>query len=107
MVAFSGVLDKGLIKMTMNEKEYVIGADATNFTPPPEIHAKSFLVNCGSCHKKIWVMVHNLEKKPICIGCLRRVIREHPEGVHFGITPEDAKETTRHYISSYLRSKVV
>lgn len=87
-------------------KEYVIGADATYFTPPPDIHKKSFLVSCGSCYRKIWVMVHNLEKKPICLHCLRSIIREHPEGVRFGITPEDAKEVTRHFISSYLKSKV-
>lgn len=91
----------------MNEKEYVIGADAAHFTPPPEILKKSFLVGCGGCYKRVWIMVHNMEKKPICIECLRRVIKEHPEGIHFGITPEDAKETARHFISSYLRSKVV
>ncbi len=89
----------------MTEKEYVIGADATNFTPPSEILKKSFLVGCGGCYKKIWIMVHNLEKKPICVDCLRQIIKEHPEGVHFGITPEDAKETVRHFITSYLRSK--
>lgn len=91
----------------MKQREYVIGADATSFTPPPEILAKSFLVACGGCYRKIWIMVHNLEKKPICVECLRRIIKEHPEGVHFGITPEDAKETTRHFITSYLRSKIV
>jgi hypothetical protein len=91
----------------MNEREYVIGADATYFTPPPDILKKSFLVSCGSCHRKVWVMVHNLEKRPICIECLRNVIREHPEGVHFGITPEDAREAARHFITSYLRSRVV
>lgn len=89
----------------MGEKEYVIGADAAGFTPPPEILKKSFLITCGGCYRKIWIMVHNLEKKPICIECLRKVIRDHPEGVHFGITPEDAKEATRHFIGSYLRGK--
>lgn len=90
----------------MGEKEYVIGADATHFTPPPEILKNSFLISCGSCHRKVWVMGHNLEKHPICIECLRKVIREHPEGVHFGITPEDAREATRYFISTYLRNKV-
>lgn len=90
----------------MEQKEYVIGADATNFTPPSDILKKSFLVSCGSCYRKIWVMVHNLEKRPICLECLREIIREHPEGVNFGITPEDAKEATRHFIASYLRAKV-
>lgn len=89
----------------MDQKEYVIGADATNFTPPPEMLRKLFLVGCGSCYRKIWIMVNKLEKKPICIECLRCVIKEHPEGVHFGITPEDDRETTRHFITSYLRSK--
>lgn len=90
-----------------DEREYVIGANASNFTPPPDILKKSFLVSCGSCYRKVWIMVHNLEKRPICTECLRDIIRQHPEGVHFGITPEDAKETARHFITSYLRSKVV
>lgn len=89
----------------MNNKEYVIGADAEHFTPPQEMLEKSFLVACGSCYRRVWVMVHNLEKRPICVECLRKIIREHPEGVHFGITPEDARETTRHFITSYLRGK--
>lgn len=100
------ILDKRLAKVGMIEKEYVIGADAINFTPPLEILKKSFLVSCGGCYRKIWIMVHNLEKKPICIECLRRIIKEHPEGVHFGITPEDAKGTMRYLIGPYLRSKV-
>ena len=91
----------------MNSKEYVIGADATSFTPPPEILAKSFLTGCGGCYRKIWIMVSNLDKKPICLECLRRILKEHPEGVHFGITPEDAKGSLRHIIGTYLRSKVV
>lgn len=86
--------------MPEGDKVYVVGALASEFTPPKELIESNCLIECSMCKEKLWISVWNMEKKAICLHCISNIEGE----VEFGITDED-REASSEYIRKDMEKK--
>jgi len=63
----------------------------------------SILVKCDYCDCFVWVSLHNVDKSPVCIVCLERLVKEAEaagETIEPVLSPQDVIEAMK-----YLRDK--
>jgi len=85
-----------------HDKEYVIGALASEYSPPEEIKEDNCLVECSICKEKVWIMSWNLDKLPLCMPCLSKLPKD--EEKEFGVTEQDEK-TINNYIKNCIAKR--